>query len=492
MRELKSVTYNSTVYSDENLLYGNNLIEPASLNNSLTYFYGKDSDMFPLLFGTQGQGIINKVKPKMLNSTEYTWNFMTRMKHTSVIVGLVNSSDTKPGLAHGSFDVIFEDNWLIGQYGLITPDKSHTLRIQGEPTQLGPKEYKYTLALSTADASEYVSLENFVPGTAWVMSAPNVAWSKSDGNRSNSMAPGKLTNQYDIVRFSKQIAGNIANKVTPIEFDLEGGGTTTMWMPFEMKLFELDRRLMLEEKLWNSKYNRDEYGMIHLKDPETGEPIPQGAGVKEILKSVGQHDTYSTLTVSKLDSVVNSIFANRVDKTPMELILYTGNGGLEMFNNAFKNTANANSYYEKLGAEEITSGKDGRLSYGKYFGQYKTISGHVITVKEANIFNQGTFAEMDRANGNLVNSHPYESYNFILLDHSMTTNGERNIQFVAEEGRENITGVYRGMSPLPGSWGAFDRLQISTRKDIASYEAMSTGGINILNPYTSYFLEFAA
>ena len=48
MREIQAVSYNSTVYSDENLLYSNSLIEPTSLNNSLTYLYGKDSDMFPL------------------------------------------------------------------------------------------------------------------------------------------------------------------------------------------------------------------------------------------------------------------------------------------------------------------------------------------------------------------------------------------------------------------------------------------------------------
>ena len=492
MREIQPVTYNSTVYSDVNLLYSNSLIEPAQLTSKLTYFYGKDSDMFPLLFSTQGQGIINKVAPKALNDTQYEWPVMGRMKHTSAIVGLANSSNTKPGLAHGSFEAIFEDNWLIGQYGLTTPDKAHTLRIQGEAVQLGPKQYKYLLALSTADATEYVSLDNFVPGTNWVMTAPNVAMILSDGNRSNSMAPGKWTNQYDIVRFSKQITGNIANKVTPIEFDLSDGTTTKLWMPFEMKLFEQDKRIMMEEKLWNGKYNRDEYGVIHLKDPVTQEPIPQGAGVKEILKSVGQYDTYSTLTLAKLDSMVNTIFANRIDSTPMELLLYTGSGGIEMFNNAIKNAASANSYYEKLGGEEIQGGKNGMLSYGKYFGQYKTISGYTITVKQAHIFDHGTYAEMDKKNGRVINSHPYESYDMVLLDHSMSNSGERNVQFVCEAGRENISGVYRGLTPLPASWGAFDRNGLSTRRDMASYEDMSTGGINILNPFTSYFLNFAA
>ena len=145
-------------------------------------------------------------------------------------------------------------------------------------------------------------------------------------------------------------------------------------------------------------------------------------------------------------------------------------------------------------AEEITSGKDGYLAYGKYFNQYKTIDGHVFTVKKANIFNFGPLAEMDRENGYLLDGLPFESYNFVLLDHSRTEDGKRNLQFVAEKGRELITGVYKGMSPLPPEWGAVERTGglMSTRKDIATYEKMVSGGLTITNPYTSYYMQYAA
>ena len=45
----------------------------------------------------------------------------------------------------------------------------------------------------------------------------------------------------------------------------------------------------------------------------------------------------------------------------MELILYTGSGGIRMFNKAIFNEANGNSYYQRLGESEIRSGKDGYL-----------------------------------------------------------------------------------------------------------------------------------
>ena len=492
MREILTTTYNSDKYTSENTLYKNGLVDPVELSSGLTYLYGKDSEMFPLLTLTSGQKGITAVKPKALNDTRYTWNVMGRMKHTSNVVGLVNSNNTKPGLGGTPFEVDFEDDWFVKFASVTTPDKQHTCRIQGNYNQIGPKKYRAKLIIITGDVNEYVDTANFTAGSAWVMGAPIVGFSKSDGTTSNSMAPGKWTNQFGMYRFGKVITGNVSNKVVNIEFDTESGGKTNLWMPFEMKLFELDNRLMLEDKLWNSKYNRSSTGQIINKDDESGEALLEGAGIKDILYTTGQYDTYSTLTLAKLDGIINKIISNRVDvNSPMELVLYGGSGAIRMLNDAIKNDAVSKSFYEKLGSEEIMSGKDGWLSYGKYFNQYKTIDGHIITIKQANIFNHGLYAELDRANGNMYKSFPDESYNMFLLDHSATDNGDRNIEVVAEKGREVSTGIYKGMTPLPDAWGAMgDDKFLSTRKDEASYEVMTSQGINMRNYTTSYWLNF--
>ena len=490
MRELKTQTYNSDIYTDENVLYRNELIDTVELSRGLTYLYGKDTALFPLLTLTEGQGGITSLKPKALNDTQYTWNVMGRQRNTFTVKGLVNTSNTKPGLGFTTFEVYCTDDWAKRYYGATTPDKEHQVRIQGTGVAVGNGLFKYRMVLNTSDKDEYISLDNFQEGRVWVLGATSVAASKSDGTSSNSTAPGKWTNQFGFQRYSKNIAGNVANKVTPIEFDLEGGGTTNMWMPFEMKQFELHKRQMMEEELWNGKYNRDANGVIHLKDDETNEPIPKGAGIKEILKTTGQYDTYGTLTLSKIDSIFRTLFTNRVDYAPMELVVYGGSGAMDAINSAIKTNALAASYYDKLGMEEIRSGGE-YLSYGKYFNQYKTIDGHTITFKYSKLFDQGTYAEMDRANGRVYNNLPYESYNMILLDQSMNDDGERNVQLVGEKGREVSTGIYKGMSPLPGAWGAIsnDKL-LSTRKDEASYEIMTSQGITLKNYTTSYYIEF--
>ena len=493
MRELQATAYDSKIYKDENLLYKNKLIEPVTLKKNLTYMWGKDSDMFPLHTLTEGQGALKSVKPKLLNDTQYSWDVMGRMKNTSKIVGLANASLTKPGLGIQPFEAIFEDNWIHAQYGAFTPDGMYQVRVNSEPVQIGPNRWTAWLVLQTTDPTAYITLDNFIPGKAWAQTATSVAASKSDGTTSNAMTPGKWTNQFSFFRYSQQIAGNIANKVTNIQFDLEGGGTTNMWMPFQMKQFEMHIRQMNEERLWFDEYNRNAQGEITTKDPETGEPIPHGAGVKATLKAVNNYDTFSILTKAKLDSTIKAAFDNRVDDTPMEIVLYTGKGGAEMFNDAITTDATSKGYYQALGENVIYSGGD-YLSYGKYFRQYKTIDGKIITVKTCNLFDHGSRAEMQRLNGDMYNGYPFDSYTLVFLDQSKTGDGERNITMVAEEGREYITGIYKGMSPLPAVWGSLPSSSVSmlgTRKDIAAYEVMGSAGIAITNPHTSFWLDFA-
>ena len=65
----------------------------------------------------------------------------------------------------------------------------------------------------------------------------------------------------------------------------------------------------------------------------------------------------------------------------------------------------------------------------------------------------------------------------------------RNVQIVYEEGREWQVGVYKGMANLPKEWAVAAGNLISDTKDIASYEVITSQGINILNPTTSFIMR---
>lgn len=490
MRELYSVAYDSKTFTDDKLLYKSGLVDQVSLSKNLTYLWGKDSDMFPLLSTTQGQGAFKSIAPKTLNDTQYVWPIMGRQKFTTRVVGLADTNLTTPGLGVTDFDVFFEDNWIHYQYSAFSPDQLNQVRFMSEPKQEGTKKWRVTVRLLTGDRTKYIALSNFSAGKAWAMGPTSVAGALSDGTTSNRMTPGKLTNQFGWQRYSKPITGNITNKVVNVEFDLEGGGTTNLWLPFELKQWEIERRVMTEIDFWTSTYNRDANGLITMFDPESGEPIPKGAGVKEILTTAGNYDTFSVLTKAKFDMTVRAVFDTRSDDTPTEIVLYTGKGGAEMFHQMLMTEASA--YVVAIGDKVIRG--DGMLEFGAYFNKYKTIDGKYITVRPVKMFDHGPLAQQDKENGRMYNGYPLQSYNMVFIDHSMNEGGERNVQVVAELGREEIAGVYLGLTNIPDAWKAVVRRegQLSTTKDKASYEVMTSSGINFLTATTSFWLEMAA
>lgn len=490
MRELYSVEYDSKLYTDDKLLYRNGLVDQPTLSKNLTYLWGKDSDMFPLLTTTQGQNAISSVASVSLDDTQYTWPVMGRMRWTTKVVGLA-STVTYAGLGNTLFDVYFEDNWIHYQYSAFTPDQKYQVRFMSEPKREGTKKYRVTCQIMTADSAAYIDSSNFSGGKAWAMGATSVAGKLSDGTTSNRMTPGKVTNQFGWQRYSKIITGNITNKIVNIEFDVEGGGKTNMWLPFELKQWEMERRMLDEIDLWYSVYNRDANGAITLLDPETNEPIPKGAGVREIITGAGNYDTYSVLTKAKFDNTVRSVFDNRPGTTLTEIVLYTGKGGAEAFHNMLMNEAS--NYVLAMGDKVVTG--EGSLEFGSaYFNRYRLIDGKVITVRPTKMFDHGVLAQQDRENGRMYNGYPLASYTMVFVNHSSDEGGERNVQLVCEKGREEIDGIYVGLTPLPDAWKpVVARMpQLSTTKDKASYEVMTSRGINFKDcGVTSFWLDMA-
>jgi len=486
MRIIKQTGYDNNLYTDENTLYRSDLLSPVQLTQSLTYLGGKDKNLFPILSATQGLGKIVSKKPKKLNDTEYTWPIMGRIKLTSRLVR-VETSGSRIGLS-GKVRLVFDDATFIHQYHILTPSGNKQLRLESEGKRVsGGFEYVATMATPGA----YLEAADLVIGKAWGLNAPSVAASKSIGNRSNRITPGELTNQFGFMRFSQNIAGNVANKVVEFEFDVEGGGKSNHWMPLEMYQFELQKNIMSEQDLWLSEYNRDENGVITLIDEETGEPIPKGAGIRQTLRDMGYYDQYAYLSTRYFDEILNMISDNDNKLKTGNIVVYGGAGAKREFHQMmYRESVNGNLTY-KLSDVMIESTGTG-LTYGKYFVQYRDINGRIISFVETDLFNKGSLAEQQKQNGDVIDGLPLVSYTMAFLNLGSNTDGEDNITLVAEEGREVIRNIYKGMSPLPKEWGAVGEGNIiSDVRDIASYEIMESKGINILDASTCFYLERA-
>lgn len=488
IRTLAPTVYGSKGYTNETALAALRVTQPDKVNRMITRLFGSDNDKFPLTYLTEGQG---SIAVEDVNDVEYYYDVIGRMKYTDEVIKY-DTTITKPGLNGTPFVVYFKTNWFINQYGLIAPDGKTQARIMEKPKRQSDGSWKYVLQLKSSDPAAYCPLSNLVTGKSWGLTAPTVAESFSRGNSSNVMAPGRMTNQISIHRYTKKIAGNLSNKVIPIVFDGANSSTgeaQTLWINEEMKQFEIWMRQMNEESLWTSTYNRNEDGSIIMKDYDSGEPIPEGAGVFEMVKA-NNYDTYGyDLTVTKLKNTITDVFYSDTDTGKMEIVMYCGSGFARDFDEALQSESQQKLFYQATG-DKVIGSNNGGLTYGNYFTQYRTIEGHTVTLKPCNMFDFGTIAEMDKMNGNIHprTGLPMSSHKAVFLDMS-SYNGQRNVKMFQQKGRGEISTVIKGLSPIPPSWGGVPLNSSSTDEDASSYEKLYTRGININNATRCFMLE---
>lgn len=484
MRILSQGKYEDRGYSNEESIAYLQLQKPVEINAFLTYNYGMDDDRFPLSFMTEGQGSSGTVD---IATVQWTWNTMGRMKFTDFVT-YFNTANTKPGLGGAEFEVHFSTHWFIEQYGLIAPDGKTQVRIQKD---LGESAYGYgyILKLTSPNPNAFVDPEMLSKGKYWSMSAPTVAESYSKGNRSNSMGPGKMTSQLEFQRYSKEIAGNLANVITEYEFKTKGGGTSKLWINEEMRQFHLNMRVMNEERLWMAEYNRNTNGEILLKDRDEGKPIPHTSGMLEICRE-SNYDTYGEyLTLNKIKRTVGDVLDRDTDTGTMNIVLMGGKGFLEDFDEAMKMDAKENGFLTPLGDKEI-QGMGDNLEYGAYFRKYKTVDGHTITAKHCSFFDKGTIAEAAKQNG-MVHPRsglPITSHQAAFIDFS-SYDGHRNVRMVRQKGQIYKAKVIEGMTDIPACWGLPNTNHAATQVDMARYEVKSSLGLQVDNSNKMFLLK---
>lgn len=484
MRVLSQGKYEDRGYSNEESIAYLQLQKPVEINAFLTYNYGMDDDRFPLSFMTEGQGTSGTVD---ITTVQWTWSTMGRMKFTDFVT-YFNTANTKPGLGGAEFEVHFSTHWFIEQYGLIAPDGKTQVRVQKD---LGESAYGYgyILKLTSPNPNAFIDPEMLAKGKYWSMSAPTVSESYSKGNRSNSMGPGKMTSQLEFQRYSKEIAGNLANVITEYEFKTKGGGTSKLWINEEMRQFHLNMRVMNEERLWMAEYNRNANGEVLLKDRDNGKPIPHTSGMLEICRE-SNYDTYGEyLPINKIKRTVGDVIDRDTDTGTMDIVLLGGKGFLEDFDESMKMDAKENGFLTPLGDKEI-QGMGGNLEYGAYFRKYKTVDGHTITAKHCSFFDKGTIAEAAKQNGMIHprSGLPITSHQACFIDFS-SYEGHRNVRMVRQKGQIYKAKVIEGMTDIPACWGLPNTNHAATEVDMARYEVKSSIGLQVNNSNKMFLLK---
>lgn len=484
MRTLSVGKFDDRGYSNEESIANLQLQKPVEINAFLTYNYGKDDDRFPLTFLTEGRGSAGVVD---VDTVQWTWKTMGRLKFDDFVT-YFNTANTKPGVGGSDFEVHFSTHWFIEQYTLTAPDGHTQVRIQRD---LGESAhgYGYILRLMSPNPDAFVDPEMLAVGKYWSMGAPLVSESYSKGNRSNTMGPGQMTSQLEFHRYSKEIAGNLANVVTEYEFEGGDGGKNKLWINEEMRQFNVTMRIANEERLWMAEYNRNTNGEVALKDMDNGKPIPTTAGMLEICRE-SNYDTYGEyLTLNKIKRTVGDVLDRDTDDGTMNIVLMGGKGFIEDFDEAMRMDATENGFVTPLG-DKMIDGSDAGLTYGKYFRRYKTVDGHTITVKHCSFFDKSTIAETAKKNGMIHprSGLPITSHQACFIDFS-SYNGHQNVRKVRMKGQIYKAKVLKGLTDVPASWGVPETNFISTEIDMSRFEVKDSIGLQVDNATKMFLLQ---
>lgn len=484
MRTLSVGKFDDRGYSNEESIANLQLQKPVEINAFLTYNYGKDDDRFPLTFLTEGRGSAGVVD---VDTVQWTWKTMGRLKFDDFVT-YFNTANLKPGVGGSDFEVHFSTHWFIEQYTLTAPDGHTQVRIQRD---LGESAhgYGYILRLMSPSPDAFVDPEMLAVGKYWSMGAPLVSESYSKGNRSNTMGPGQMTSQLEFHRYSKEIAGNLANVVTEYEFEGGDGGKNKLWINEEMRQFNVTMRIANEERLWMAEYNRNTNGEVALKDMDNGKPIPTTAGMLEICRE-SNYDTYGEyLTLNKIKRTVGDVLDRDTDDGTMNIVLMGGKGFIEDFDEAMRMDATENGFVTPLG-DKMIDGSDAGLTYGKYFRRYKTVDGHTITVKHCSFFDKSTIAETAKKNGMIHprSGLPITSHQACFIDFS-SYNGHQNVRKVRMKGQIYKAKVLKGLTDVPASWGVPETNFISTEIDMSRFEVKDSLGLQVDNATKMFLLQ---
>lgn len=423
------------------------------------------SSNFPMLFLTEGMGNIDPV-----DQFDYKYPIIGRPKKSSKIAKSLYSAGDKPGIGRGRFKIPFEDKHFANQQNIVARGNV-TLRVQSEP-ELVDGAWWYEVSL-WGNESAYCPLNLLTAGVVWGGSVFKVPFEDSYGVESRSYLGGTATNQTSLVRHSYKLKGNVQNKVMKYTIKVDGK-EFQYYTDWEMYLADLAFKEQCEFDLWTSTYGRDSKGEFMMYDGKTSIGVPSGAGIDQ---QIPNRDTHSFLTYKKLSAIIRDITFNITETMP-NLEVWTGTGGMEDINNALTDRLRG---FTLVDSKQFSSGDNSwNMTYGSYFKAFRHQDGGLVTFRHHPMFDRGIRGDISDINP--MSGLPKSSHDLYILDRS-TYEGENNIRYVQEKGREYTKwGVYGSIIPK----GMTQTESRASDRDTSSVHGMKSQGVQIMRPTSCY------
>lgn len=426
---------------------------------------GKYGEMnFPMLALTEGANA-----QKSVENYEYKYPIMGRPKLTSRIAKVTHAATDKLGLGGTRFKLYFADRWFMNQQILyITKNlsKVYSLRVQADPKQIG-NMYEFTVSLE-GSPSDYILGSEITTATLVGGGVAKAAIEDSDGVESRSQLGGMAYNMTSFVRSSTKVTGNVQNKVMKYRIKIDGLIDTTSFMDWNYFLADIDFKNKCEYDLWFAKLGKSSTGVFTMYDDNTGKPVSSGAGIDE---QITNSSTYSILTHSRLSSTVRDVCFG-IGSNEAVLNVWTGTGGIEAVSDAMMEKLK--SFGFTVSSDKFVSGQNsGDMIFGSFFKGFRHVDGQIINFMKHPMFDRGSMAQISDIHP--TSGLPMSSHAFYFVDQT-TYDGESNIQYVYEKGREYQKYAVNGNVQILGYPSNNVR---SSAKDTASIHCSKSQGVQM-------------
>jgi len=463
------------------------LSKPHLLQEKVEWLLGNKYKQNPISMMTIGaalKGANSKmsVSKKGINGFEYEYFVASEIDKNEVISSNQFVAGDQPGIGNTPFKIRFRSNWFKRGYVIESPNEIQLLiDTNQEPVPVnGNTEYEYTVRLVSAGPDEFCPLEELESGTMWTqMWAPGSQSESISPGGGNRVTPGKAQNQLMLIRAKREWGGNVANRTVIIDVPTPSGGTSKYWIDYDMWTLEREWSMAKETSMWYSKYNKDSQGAISLLEAHSGATIPQGSGLLEQIPNVF---TYNRLTYTRIKQMIMDVFFGMEDTYGQTVKLYTGLGGMDEFDRAIKEELNSGGQYAfNTTNDKVVSGQGQQMEINGFFTKVYFIGGYNVHVIHNPVFDLGKRAL--KSPKHPETGLPMESYRMVFLD-TDNYEGDSNITYVYEEGREYKQKIIKGMADLPASLRSMDNAPsiISSEKDSSSVHRQGTCGIIMKRP----------